>query len=77
MMATDQLETILAQVRQLSPNELAQLIKQAADLLAQSRTSASGSAPRYAALFGSGRGSYPTQAEADQFIRGERDAWAE
>lgn len=76
-MATDQLETILMQARHLSPDELAQLIKQAADLLAQSRTSRSESAPRYAALFGSGRGSFPTQAEADRFIRGERDAWAE
>lgn len=72
-MATDQLESILAQARQLSPDELAQLIKQAADLLAQSRTST----PRYASLFGSGRGSFPTQAEADRFIREERDAWAE
>jgi hypothetical protein len=30
-MATDRLETILAQARRLSPAELAQLIKQAAD----------------------------------------------
>ena len=31
----------------------------------------------YASLFGSGRGSYPTPQEADDFIRGERDAWEE
>ncbi len=76
-MATDRLETILAQARQLSPDELAQLIKQAADLLAQSQTSTSRSAPRYAALFGSGKGSFATQGEANRFIRGERDAWDE
>ncbi|MCI0489352.1 MAG: hypothetical protein L0229_22395 [Blastocatellia bacterium] len=31
--------------------------------------------PSYASLFGSGRGSYTTPQEADDFIRRERDSW--
>ena len=30
---------------------------------------------RYAAMFGSGRGSFTTPEEADAFLRRERDAW--
>ena len=29
----------------------------------------------YAALFGSGRGVFPTPEQADAFLRRERDAW--
>jgi hypothetical protein len=76
-MATDKLKTILTQARQLSTDELAQLIKQATDMLAQSSTAATQSSMRYASLFGSGKGSFANQAEADRFIRGERDAWDE
>ncbi len=76
-MAIDRLETILAQARQLSPGELAQLIKQATDLLVQSQAPTLQLPPRYSALFGSGKGSFSTQEEADRFIRGERAAWGE
>lgn len=76
-MAIDRLETILAQARRLSPDELAQLIEQATDLLAQSQTTRPQSPPQYASLFGLGKGSFSTQEEADRFIRGERDAWGE
>ncbi len=76
-MATDRVESILAQARQLSPDELAQLIKQATYLLAQAKTSAPQPAPPYLSLFGSGRGSFAMQEEADRFIHGERDAWDE
>ncbi len=31
--------------------------------------------PRYAGFFGTGRGAFPTAAEADAVPRGERDAW--
>lgn len=74
-MATNRLETILLSARQLSPEELAQLIKQAADLLAQIRQPASSLTPRYVSLFGSGKGAYATPEAADGFVRGEREAW--
>lgn len=76
-MATDRLETILAQARQLSPEELARLIKQATELLAQGQTPGEQRRPSYVSLFGSGKGSYATQDEADLFIHAERDSWAE
>jgi hypothetical protein len=76
-MTTNRLETILAQARRLSPAELAQLIKRAADLLAQSTQNHVQATPRYASLFGSGNGTFPSAAEADRFLREERDAWDE
>jgi hypothetical protein len=76
-MTTNRLETILAQARRLSPGELAQLIKRAADLLAQSTQNHAQAVPRYAALFGSGKGTFASAAEADRFLREERDAWDE
>lgn len=76
-MATERLETILAQARQLSTDELAQLIKQATDLLLQGGISAQAGTPSYVSLFGSGKNSFATREEADRFIREERDAWGE
>jgi len=76
-MATDRLDTILAQARRLSPAELAQLIKRAADLLAQSTQNNAQAVPRYAALFGPGKGAFVSVKEADRFLREERDAWDE
>jgi hypothetical protein len=76
-MATERLETILAQARQLSTEELALLIKQATDLLLQSGAPVPTGKPSYVSLFGSGKGSFATREEADRFIREERDAWAE
>jgi hypothetical protein len=74
-MSTERLEAILAQARQLSAEELAQLISQATRLLRQSRTNAPRSS--YASLFGSGKGTFATREEADSLISEERDAWAE
>jgi hypothetical protein len=76
-MATDRLETILAQARRLSPAELAQLIKQVADLLAKSTQKNAQAGPRYADLFGSGKGVFASVEETDRFLREERDAWDE
>lgn len=76
-MATNRLETILAQARRLSPAELAQLIQQAADLLAQSTRNNAQAVPSYASLFGSGKGGFASVEEADRFVREERDAWDE
>jgi len=76
-MATNRLETILAQARRLSPAELAQLIKQVADLLAQSSQNNVEAVPSYVALFGSGKGGFASVEEADRFVREERDAWDE
>ena len=76
-MATDRLETILANARRLSPAELAQLIKQATDLLALSTQKNTQAVPRYAALFGSGKGVFASVEETDCFIREEREAWGE
>lgn len=76
-MATTKLETMLAQARQLSPAELSQLIKTAADLLAQSAQNEAQPSLRYAALFGSGKGVFSSVEETDRFLRGEHDAWDE
>ncbi|MFL6210797.1 MAG: hypothetical protein ACJ74W_18240 [Pyrinomonadaceae bacterium] len=76
-MATNRLERILVQARQLSPEELALLIKQAADLLAQSQQTAAPQKLSYTALFGSGKGSFASPVEADIFVRAERAAWDE
>ena len=76
-MAINTLETILAQARGLSPEELAELIKRAADLLAQSKQLDAHEAPRYANLFGSGKGVYSSVEEADCFVREEREEWDE
>jgi len=76
-MTTNRLETILAQARQLSPAELSQLLKLAADLLAQSTQNEAQPVPGYAALFGSGKGAFASVEETDRFLRGERDAWDE
>lgn len=75
-MATDRLETILAQARQLSTDELTQLIEQATEVLLQNGTPGQEGNPSYISLFGSGKGSFATREEADRFIRDERDTWA-
>ncbi len=75
-MATERLETILAQARQLSTEELAQLIKQVTDLLLLRGMPVQIGKPSYVSLFGSGKGSFATREETDRFIREERDTWA-
>ncbi len=75
-MAINRLENILIQAKMLSPDELAQLVKQATEMLEQDRQS-NKTTPRYTALFGAGRGSFSSQDEADLFVRREREAWDE
>lgn len=77
-MSVNQLELIANQVKVLLPGDLVKLIKQAAELLEQKQASISASSeasskPSYASLFGSGKGAFATPAEADNFLRAERD----
>ncbi len=81
-MPTSQLELIADQVKFLPPSDLVKLIKQAVELLEQKQAAPmSPTTPattnNYAALFGSGKGAFATPAEADNFLRGERDQWEE
>ncbi len=81
-MSASQLELIANQVKLLPPNDLVKLIKQAVELLEQKQM-ASTTAPAekvttdYTAFFGSGKGAFATPAEADNFLRAERDQWEE
>ncbi|MEO6390782.1 MAG: hypothetical protein ABIP75_02950 [Pyrinomonadaceae bacterium] len=72
-MEPSRVDTIMAQARGFSPDELAQLIKQAADLLAQKQSLRKHR--NYASLIGSGKGGFSSAEEADRFIRMERDEW--
>lgn len=80
-MPTSQLELIADQVKFLPPNDLVKLIKQAVELLGQRQAvpaQPTASHPtNYTALFGSGKGAFATPAEADNFLRAERDQWEE
>ena len=81
-MSASQLELIVNQVKLLPPNDLVKLIKQAAELLEQKQAAPAVSPANkvrtnYAALFGSGKGAFATAAEADNFLRAERDQWEE
>ena len=84
-MPTSQLELIADQVKFLPPNDLVKLIKQAVELLAQKQAAPAQPATpavtnpttNYAALFGSGKGAFATPAEANNFLRAERDQWEE
>jgi len=74
-MAVSQLELIVNQVKRLPPDDLAKLIKQAEELLRQKQSTQP--TTDYTALFGSGKGTFATPAEADSFLRAERDQWDE
>ena len=81
-MSASQLELIANQVKFLPPNDLVKLIKQAVELLEQKQTVPStpptaNVTNHYSALFGSGKGAFATPAEADNFLRAERDQWEE
>ena len=84
-MPTSQLELIADQVKFLPPSDLVKLIKQSVELLAQKQAAPEHPATptvanpttNYAALFGSGKGAFATPAEADNFLRAERDQWEE
>jgi len=72
-MSVSPLELIVNQVKHLPPDDLANLIEQAEELLRQKQSPQS--ATDYLALFGSGKGTVATPAEADRFLRAERDQW--
>ncbi len=82
-MPTSQLERISDQVKFLPPNDLVKLIKQAVELLAQKQAvpaqsvtpAVANPTTNYASLFGSGKGAFATPAEADNFLRAERNQW--
>jgi hypothetical protein len=74
-MSTSQLKQVIDQVKLLPPDDLAKLIKQAEELLRQKQSAQP--TTDYIALFGSGKGSFATPAEADSFLRAERDQWEE
>ncbi|MDX2043470.1 MAG: hypothetical protein SF097_19795 [Acidobacteriota bacterium] len=82
-MPTGQLELIADQVKFLPPNDLVKLIKQAVELLEQKQvasmqpatTTVTNPTTNYASLFGSGKGAFATPAEADNFLRAERNQW--
>lgn len=72
-METNRVDSLIAQVQQLTPDELAQLVKHASELLERSRPAAE--KVDYVALIGSGKGLYASPEEAVRFIREERDQW--
>ena len=81
-MSASQLELITNQVKLLPANDLVKLIKQAVELLEQKQIASTASPAEkvttdYVALFGSGKGAFATPAEADNFLRAERDQWEE
>jgi len=76
-MSASQLDLIVDQVRLLPPDDLVKLIKRAAELLEQKQSAAAPPVSSYAALFGSGKGAFATPAEADHFLRSEREQWEE
>jgi hypothetical protein len=74
-MATSQLDAIVNQVKLLPPEALVQLIRRVAEILEQKQAVPAPTQVDYLALIGSGRGAFASAAEADQFLREERDGW--
>lgn len=82
-MSTEHIQSLVRQVRELSPDERAELFKGLQDSLTADREAShsqfesreENKPTDYLALFGSGRGGFATAQEADEFIRQERDAW--
>lgn len=82
-MSTEHVQSLARQARRLSPDERAELIKDLQDSLAADREASNShdeaqqqnNRTDYLALFGSGRGGFANEQEADEFIRQERDAW--
>jgi hypothetical protein len=81
-MSTEDIQSLVRQARELSPDERIELIRYLQDSLAADRdASRSQVEPHeennrtdYLALFGSGRGGFATAQETDEFIRQERDS---
>lgn len=74
-MAMSQLDIIVNQVKLLPPETLVQLIRRVAEILEQKQTIPATTKVDYLALIGSGQGAFASAAEADQFLREERDRW--
>ena len=74
-MAMSQLDVIINQVKLLPPEALVQLIRRMAEILEQKQSVPAAPKVDYVALIGSGQGAYASAAEADQFLREERDGW--
>jgi hypothetical protein len=72
-MAVDRVRTIIDQANGLTQDELAQLIRQASEMLEHRRAAAE--KVDYVALIGSGKGLYASPEEVVRFIREERDQW--
>jgi hypothetical protein len=81
-MSTEHVQSLVRQALQLSSDERVELIKDLQDSLtaeashSQVESREENQRTDYLALFGSGRGGFATaqEAEADEFIRRERDA---
>lgn len=69
------LDTIIEQVKQLPPEELAELLKEVKEIQENGQTSTKPAKINYLDFLGSGKGAYSSVEEADEFIRKERDAW--
>jgi hypothetical protein len=82
-MSTEDFQSLVRQVRELSPDERAELFKDLQDSLTADRevshsqfeSQEKNKRTDYLALFGTGRGGFATAKEADEVIRQERDAW--
>ncbi len=70
-----QLEKILDQAKSLPPDDLVKLIKSVAEILERKQSANAHPAIRYTARFGSGKGAFQNPAEADDFLRSERELW--
>lgn len=70
-----ELELIITQAKDLPPSDLVKLIKQTAEILEQKQFADNQKSINYAARFGSGKGTFQTAVEADEFLRSERDKW--
>jgi len=81
-MSTEHIQSLARQVRELSSDERAELLKDLQDSLTADREASHSQleSPEenkrtdYLALFGSGSGGFATAQEADEFIRQEREA---
>lgn len=72
-MEINRIDSILAQAKQLSQDELSQIIQRVGELLEPAEDQHE--VPDYLQFFGAGKGAFSSPEEVDRFIRAERDAW--
>lgn len=72
-MATNRVDSLIAQARQLSPDELTELLAGVAEVLEGRKSDFR--VPDYLSFFGSGKGSFQTADEVVKYLRQERDEW--